>query len=834
LESNQESIKLFAIKNSKNVAAATHDEYVDTLNRLLRGTALETQAILDQTYLSRDGSGNSILHNKLIEDNHTTIRTARYTAKLLQELSGVEHTRTSCCVASCLAFTDQYSVLTECPLCDEPRYDTRGLSRATFDSINLEHLLRLQYANLERAELLKSYRKDQETTPWNGGLRDYWDGALHQEHKEAGFFTDEHDIALAFSTDGLQLFKVGKGSVWPLLITIVNLRPDIRVKKQNLIVYGIIPGPNQPKDIHSFLRPMIDELKRLEIGIKDVYDASTNTTFTLRAHLVLVSGDLPAVAKVMGISGTNSYDYCRFCSIRGLYHSKHVYCPLRSPEGWPEAEEFEFDPAELPLRTNASYRKYASENLIFPYDPNPPKKSTYGIKQYSALYELQTINFPRSFPIDIMHLIFENVMPNMHQWWIGEFLPKKSKEDGQDEDESSDEDDIQIALSAKTWTSIGMDMEKSRRTIPTSYGRALRNISKYHGSFKAEEWSSYLLYYSPVLLRDRLAPELYQHHMKLVTAIEIVIDYEITQDDLDKARTLLMQFVSDYERLYYRYNQKRIRACLSTVHLLLHVTESIADCGPAWVYWQFPCERLCGLLKPKVKNRALFNRNLSLAVLQDQQMNHLPYATTFSKPPIHRSLPAVIQHIGGKDFNFFKPSTSTQLATQEISHLITYYMRLLSKTRTEIRGQLEMDVVKFARCKLPNDVDRIMSIWYEERRSMVTSARQSSVMQYSEYLRNDMDQIEINIRFGRISFFFLHSFNNIEYMLAYVQRYTVTDHSRQMDDVREGKVIEIVGDGRKEVICVSAIETGVGVMVSSGKRYIITRCPIIQTLHDED
>jgi len=163
------------------------------------------------------------------------------------------------------------------------------------------------------------------------GIRDYWDGRLHQQHKDSGFFDDEHDIALAFSTDGLQLFSVGKYSVWPLLLINLNLHPKLRVKKQNLMLCGVIPGPNNPKDIHSFLRVMVDELKELEEGIGNVYDASTKMQFTLRAHLVIVSGDLPAIAKVMGISGRNSYEHCRFCKLRGFHHG-HIYCPLHTPQ----------------------------------------------------------------------------------------------------------------------------------------------------------------------------------------------------------------------------------------------------------------------------------------------------------------------------------------------------------------------------------------------------------------------------------------------------------------------------------------------------------------------
>ena|SRR5437762_9745838 len=85
--------------------------------------------------------------------------------------------------------------------------------------------------------------------------------------------------------DGLQLFTVGTDSVSPLLLVNLNLKPDECFKKHNLLLCEIIPGPNNPKDIHSFLRPIVNELKELATGIEDVYDAFTKDIFTLQAHL---------------------------------------------------------------------------------------------------------------------------------------------------------------------------------------------------------------------------------------------------------------------------------------------------------------------------------------------------------------------------------------------------------------------------------------------------------------------------------------------------------------------------------------------------------------------
>ena len=43
-----------------------------------------------------------------------------------------------------------------------------------------------------------------------------------------------------------------------------NLDTSLRVKKENLMISFLIPGPNQPKDFNTFLQPFINEMKELE------------------------------------------------------------------------------------------------------------------------------------------------------------------------------------------------------------------------------------------------------------------------------------------------------------------------------------------------------------------------------------------------------------------------------------------------------------------------------------------------------------------------------------------------------------------------------------------
>jgi len=87
---------------------------------------------------------------------------------------------------------------------------------------------------------------------------------LYKDLINDGYFTDERDIALIGSTDGYQIFRQKTDDCWVVMFINANLPPDERVKKKNLLISTVIPGPNQPKDLNSFLRPIVDELKILE------------------------------------------------------------------------------------------------------------------------------------------------------------------------------------------------------------------------------------------------------------------------------------------------------------------------------------------------------------------------------------------------------------------------------------------------------------------------------------------------------------------------------------------------------------------------------------------
>ena len=84
----------------------------------------------------------------------------------------------------------------------------------------------------------------------------------------------------------------------------------------NFLPFGLTPGPKAPKDLDSFIAPFLDELKLLQNGVP-TYDAHTDSQFLLKAHLVLVTGDTPAISKLFQFSGHNAKRPCRACKLEG-------------------------------------------------------------------------------------------------------------------------------------------------------------------------------------------------------------------------------------------------------------------------------------------------------------------------------------------------------------------------------------------------------------------------------------------------------------------------------------------------------------------------------------
>lgn len=377
-----------------------------------------------------------------------------------------------------------------------------------------------------------------------GTIQDIFDGELYQSllnsfvtvaDKQLPFyhFSDPRDIALGLSTDGVAIFRKRSHTSWPLVIYNYNLPPDIRFHKKNLISLGVIPGPKKPWDMDSFIWPLAEELLQLKIGVK-AFDVLTMQSFSLHAYLIVGGGDMPAISLLMCMKGHNAIVPCRMCKIVAVKapSGKIYYVPLHRCSGPLPT----YDPANLPIRTHKDFMTAATEVQFADnatIEQELAKKT--GIKGIPLLSCLSSLSFPASFPYDFMHLIWENLMPNLISFWTGEFKELLHAEQG-------------YMLAPPVWKEICTTSATAGDTIPAAFGCRVPNMI-HRSQLTAESQSVWTLYVAPIVLRGRFPDErYYKHFLNLVRLLSLCLEFELSLEQVADIEVGFAQWVKDYER----------------------------------------------------------------------------------------------------------------------------------------------------------------------------------------------------------------------------------------------------------------------------------------------
>lgn len=80
------------------------------------------------------------------------------------------------------------------------------------------------------------------------------------------FEREKRNLRLALATDGMNPFSGQSStySVWPVILVIYNLPPELCMKRKYMLLSMLISGPKQPgNDIDVYLAPLIEDLKML-------------------------------------------------------------------------------------------------------------------------------------------------------------------------------------------------------------------------------------------------------------------------------------------------------------------------------------------------------------------------------------------------------------------------------------------------------------------------------------------------------------------------------------------------------------------------------------------
>ena len=179
------------------------------------------------------------------------------------------------CPIDCVIFRGSLADLEKCPKCNADRYKSTGkyVPNRRFYYLPLGPRLKRMFGNSNLAQLVQAHK----VLPMKSIMFDVHDSpAWRSAYSDTGMFEgDSRGLSFGFCTDGVNPFSHlhCTYSMWPIVMSLLNLPRDIRHDFRNMFLIGIIPGNGKKEahTIHPYLEILIDEM--LELSNTEVYDA---------------------------------------------------------------------------------------------------------------------------------------------------------------------------------------------------------------------------------------------------------------------------------------------------------------------------------------------------------------------------------------------------------------------------------------------------------------------------------------------------------------------------------------------------------------------------------
>ncbi|CAF4466881.1 unnamed protein product, partial [Rotaria sp. Silwood2] len=122
-------------------------------------------------------------------------------------------------------------------------------------------------------------------------------------------------LSLTINIDGVQPSKGSQTTIWPILLVINEIPPNLRFKLENVVLAAVWPGPSKPSrdEVRLLFRPVIDELIHLESG--HPFHLSDGNIHILHVYLIGACCDKPAQALSQCISEPTAAFGCGRCEV---------------------------------------------------------------------------------------------------------------------------------------------------------------------------------------------------------------------------------------------------------------------------------------------------------------------------------------------------------------------------------------------------------------------------------------------------------------------------------------------------------------------------------------
>ena len=320
-------------------------------------------------------------------------------------------------------------------------------------------------------------------------LSDVYDGNVwkHFQYDSDGlpFLAAPNNYLLMLNCDWFQPFTHTPFSVGVLYLAIQNLPRNLRFKRENILIVGIMPGPTEPSgDINTYLEPLVRDLEHLWTGI--TIRQHGNST-KIRAAISCLACDVPAARKVGGFVGHRGNRGCTRC---------YKTFPTAHFGDYPDYSGFH--KTDWETRSHGLHVWYACQQKKAKTESERKSiESEFGAR-YSLLYELPYYNAITSCVIDPMHCLFLGIAKKFFKVWMANDYLSSEK--------------LQI-----------IQEKVNSFKCPPDIGRIPHKIASRFSGLKADQWKSWTLHFSLYAMKGLIPSPDYNCWCKFVEACSLIL-----------------------------------------------------------------------------------------------------------------------------------------------------------------------------------------------------------------------------------------------------------------------------------------------------------------------
>ncbi|KAJ6529004.1 hypothetical protein B0H19DRAFT_889358, partial [Mycena capillaripes] len=267
-------------------------------------------------------------------------------------------------------------------------------------------------------------------------------------------------------------------------------------------------------------------------------------------------------------------------------------------------------------------------------------------------------------------------------------------------------------LQGAIWKTHGQSVADATPYLPGSFDRPPRNpAEKISSGYKAWEFLLCVVGLAPALLYGILPDPEWRHLCKGVSVIRCFNQYKILAEQLIRCHKLAIEFIGEFETLYYQGKPERIHFVRQSVHAMSHLAPETIRIGPAPLYSQWTIERTIGNLGQEIKSHSEPYANLGERALLRCQLNALKSMIP-DLDPEEKKLPQRSVELGGG-------YVLLHARDDYRHHLYGEDGRVIRKYIEDRNGPMtgSLYVVRWARLRLPNG-QIARSVWREAQRPL--------------------------------------------------------------------------------------------------------------------